>query len=232
MPFQTAVPWPFLCLSSHPLPSWHHLHQTPSLRPFRADVVLRQIQDVQGGVLFQCRGHSLAGDKPFEKHDDEDSAQTHTHTHTRAHTHTHTLIQIALRAVSVLRHAVTWTSVWSSYEPTMMKGRKVPMVSTNNNRRLHLKMQARGVKHDHTLYVLRQQRKGKGVTMVSTNNNKKSFWKQVRRSDQLRYPIHNRSFVAHGRLWMPCAPAAKTCFEHLHASVKSLVFSNVAILNL
>ena len=79
MPFQTAVPWPFLCLSSHPLPSWHHLHQTPSLRPFRADVVLRQIQDVQGGVLFQCRGQSLAGDTPFEKHDDEDSTHTHTH---------------------------------------------------------------------------------------------------------------------------------------------------------
>ena len=80
--------------------------------------------------------------------------------------------------------------------------------STNNNRRLHLKMQARGVKHNRTLYVLRQQRKGRGVTMVSTNNNKKSSWKQVRRSDQLRYPIHNRSFIAHGRLWMPCAPAS------------------------
>ena len=26
---------------------------------------------------------------------------------------------------------------------------------------------------------------------------------QARRSDQLRYPIHNRSFVAHGRLWTP-----------------------------
>ena len=80
--------------------------------------------------------------------------------------------------------------------------------STNNNRRLHLKMQARGVKHNRTLYVLRQQRKGRGVTMVSTNNNKKSSWKQVRRSDQLRYPIHNCSFIAHGRLWMPCAPAS------------------------
>ena len=80
--------------------------------------------------------------------------------------------------------------------------------STNNNRRLHLKMQARGVKHNRTLSVLRQQRKGRGVTMVSTNNNKKSSWKQVRRSDQLRYPIHNRSFIAHGRLWMPCAPAS------------------------
>ena len=134
---------------------------------------------------------------------------------------------------SVLRHAVTCTSVRSSYASNrMIIERKVSMASTNNNRRLHLKMQARGVKHDRTLCVLRQQRKGKGVTMVSTNNNKKSFWKQVRRSDQLRYPIHNRSFVAHGRLWMPCAPAAKTCFEHLHASVKSYVFSNVAILNL
>ena len=79
--------------------------------------------------------------------------------------------------------------------------------STNNNRRLHLKMQARGVKHNRTLCVLRQQRKGRGVTMVSTNKNKKSSWKQVRRSDQLRYPIHNRSFIAH-RLWMPCAPAS------------------------
>ena len=69
-------------------------------------------------------------------------------------------------------------------------------------------MQARGVKHNRTLYVLRQQRKGRGVTMVSTNNDKKSSWKQVRRSDQLRYPIHNRSFIAHGRLWMPCAPAS------------------------
>ena len=166
MPFQTAVPWPFLCLSSHPLPLWHHLHQTPSLRPFRADVVLRQIQDVQGGVLFRWWRQ-----------------RTDAHTHTPARTHTHTLIQIALRAVSVLRHAVTCTSVWSSYEPTMMKGRKVPMVSTNNNRRLHLKMQARGVKHDHTLYVLRQQRKGKGVTMrfqqITTRNLSESRYVEV-----------------------------------------------------
>ena len=142
-----------------------------------------------------------------------------------------TLNQIALRAI--LFYVTRWRVLVCDLVTSnrMIIERKVSMVSTNNNRRLHLKMQARGVKHDRTLCVLRQ-RKGKGVTMVSTNNNKKSFWKQVRRSDQLRYPIHNRSFVAHGRLWMPCAPAAKTCFEHLHASVKSYVFSNVAILNL
>ena len=32
---------------------------------------------------------------------------------------------------------------------------------------------------------------------------------QVRPADQAGYPIHNRSFIAHGRLWMPCAPAYK-----------------------
>ena len=121
--------------------------------------------------------------------------------------------------------------------------------STNNNRRLHLKMQARGVKHNRTLSVLRQQRKGRGVTMVSTNNNKKSSWKQVRRSDQLRYPIHNRSFIAHGRLWMPCAPAStikdkkprllsiRTCWlcvfgtdcdTHTHTPQKSKILINDA----
>ena len=65
---------PSFAFSSHPLPSWHHLHQTPSLRPFRVDVVLPQIQDVQGGVLFQCRGHSLAGDKPHDEHDDDSNS--------------------------------------------------------------------------------------------------------------------------------------------------------------
>ena len=30
---------------------------------------------------------------------------------------------------------------------------------------------------------------------------------QVSLSDQARYPIQDRSFVAHGRSWMPCAPA-------------------------
>ena len=70
---QTAVPWPFLCLSSHPLPSWHHHHQTPSLCPFRADVVLLQIQMSQTGVLFQGLGQSLAGGKRFEKHDEAHS---------------------------------------------------------------------------------------------------------------------------------------------------------------
>ena len=62
--FQTAVPWPFLCLSSHPLPSGHHPHQTPSLGPFISDVhvVIIQIQVRQTGVLFQGLGQSLAGD--------------------------------------------------------------------------------------------------------------------------------------------------------------------------
>ena len=59
--------------SSHPLPSWHHLHQTPSLRPFRAHVVMHQIQVRQTGVLFQCLGQSLAGGKRFERHDEAHS---------------------------------------------------------------------------------------------------------------------------------------------------------------
>ena len=29
----------------------------------------------------------------------------------------------------------------------------------------------------------------------------------IRLADQARYPIQDRSFVAHGRSWMPCAPA-------------------------
>ena len=66
--FQTAAPWPFLCLSSHPLPSWHHPHQTPSLGPFISDLVALQMQMSQTGVLFQGLGQSLAGDKRFEKH--------------------------------------------------------------------------------------------------------------------------------------------------------------------
>ena len=61
------------CISSHPLPSWHHPHQTPSLNPFRADVVGPQIQAHQTGVLFQCRGQSLAGDTWLEKHDEAHS---------------------------------------------------------------------------------------------------------------------------------------------------------------
>ena len=56
--------------------SWQHLHQTPSLGPFRARVVEGQIQVRQTGVLFQGLGQSLAGDKRLEKHDDEDSTHT------------------------------------------------------------------------------------------------------------------------------------------------------------
>ena len=122
---------------------------------------------------------------------------------------THTLFHIAQWAVpfNVTRWRVLVCDLVASNRMIIEK-KGINDFSTNNNRRLHLKMQARGVKHNRTLYVLRQQRKGRGVTMVSTNNNKKSPWKQVRRSDQLRYPIHNRSFIAHGRLWMPCAPAS------------------------
>ena len=124
------------------------------------------------------------------------------------HTHTESLNHIAQRAVPfyVTRWRVLVCDLVTSNRMIIEK-KGINGFSTNNNRRLHLKMQARGVKHNRTLCVLRQQRKGRGVTMVSTNNNKKSSWKQVRRSDQLRYPIHNRSFIAHGRLWMPCAPA-------------------------
>ena len=57
-------------------------------------------------------------------------------------THTHTLNQIALRTVSVLRHAVTCTSVRSSYETTMMKWKGVPMVS-NKSQPIPFKMQVR-----------------------------------------------------------------------------------------
>ena len=46
---------------SLPLPSWPHRHQTPSLSPFRADVVILQIQIRQGGVLFHGLGQGLEG---------------------------------------------------------------------------------------------------------------------------------------------------------------------------
>ena len=39
--------------ASLPLPSWHHSHQTPSLRPFISDLVCTQIQLRQGGVLLR-----------------------------------------------------------------------------------------------------------------------------------------------------------------------------------
>ena len=57
----------FLCLSLLPLPLWHHPHQTPSLCPFRADVVPTQMQVGQGGVLFQGLGQSLARDTWLER---------------------------------------------------------------------------------------------------------------------------------------------------------------------
>ena len=123
-----------------------------------------------------------------------------THTHTESHT-------VAQWAVpfNVTRWRVLVCDLVTSNRMIIEK-KGINGFSTNNNRRLHLKMQARGVKHNRTLYVLRQQRKGRGVTMVSTNNNKKSSWKQVRRSDQLRYPIHNRSFIAHGRFMNAVCP--------------------------
>ena len=52
------------------LPSWHHLHQTPSLRIVVADVVAQQIQVRQGGVLLQGLGQSLAGDTWLKKRDE------------------------------------------------------------------------------------------------------------------------------------------------------------------
>ena len=69
--FHTAVSWSFLYnFFTAPLPSWHHPHQTdqtPSLSPFRADVVIFQIQVRQGGVLLQGLRQSLAGDTWLER---------------------------------------------------------------------------------------------------------------------------------------------------------------------
>ena len=62
----------FLYFFTAPLPSWHHPHQTdqtPSLRPFRADVVIFQIQVRQSGVLLQGLRQSLAGDTWLERHE-------------------------------------------------------------------------------------------------------------------------------------------------------------------
>ena len=62
-----------LCLfaiSSLRFPSWphRHRHQIPSLSPFRADVVILQIQVRQGGILFEAFSQSLAVDTWLEKH--------------------------------------------------------------------------------------------------------------------------------------------------------------------
>ena len=68
--FHTAMSWPFPAM----LPSWHHPHQTPSLRPFRANlVVILQVQFRQGGVLFEAFSQSLAVDTWLEKHDEAHS---------------------------------------------------------------------------------------------------------------------------------------------------------------
>ena len=39
-------------------------------------------------------------------------------------------------------------------------------------------------------------------------------WEQVQEGDQPSLPIHDRSFVAHGRSWMPCAPACGKWWEN------------------
>ena len=62
--------------ASLPLPSCPHPHQTPSLRPFRADVANYQTQLGQSGVLFQGLGQRLAGDTWLEKHDEAHSTNT------------------------------------------------------------------------------------------------------------------------------------------------------------
>ena len=58
-------------------PSWPHPHQTPSLRPFRADVVILQIQARQGGVLLQSLGQCLEGQ---ETHDLRNTMKHTAHT--------------------------------------------------------------------------------------------------------------------------------------------------------
>ena len=82
---QSSV-WPFLSLSSlfhrrlalsgsllqYLSPSWpvlqnpHHPHQTPSLSPFRANVVVRQIQVCQGRVVLQPLCQCLTADKDLQ----------------------------------------------------------------------------------------------------------------------------------------------------------------------
>ena len=48
----------------------------------------------------------------------------------------------------------------------------------------------------------KEQQRGEPVESVCS--------KQVQEGDQPSLPIHDRSFVAHGRSWMPCAPASET----------------------
>ena len=58
----TAVPFPSWLVPQHP----HHLHQTPSLSPFRANVVEMQIQVCQGRVVLQSLCQSLTADKHLQ----------------------------------------------------------------------------------------------------------------------------------------------------------------------
>ena len=64
--FHTAVSF---AMSSLRFPSWPHSHQTPSLCPFRADVVEPQMQLRQGWVLLKGLGQGLAGDTWLERHE-------------------------------------------------------------------------------------------------------------------------------------------------------------------
>ncbi len=45
---------------------FHHPHQTPSLCPFRPDIVTRQIQVRQSRVLFEAFGQGLTGEMDLE----------------------------------------------------------------------------------------------------------------------------------------------------------------------
>ena len=66
----------FLYFFTALLHSWPHPHWTPSLSPFRADVVTKQIQARQSGVLLESLGQGLAGDEWLEKHDEAYSTHT------------------------------------------------------------------------------------------------------------------------------------------------------------
>ena len=65
----TAVPLPSWPVPHHP-PHPCHPHQTPSLSPFRANVVVSQIQVCQGRVLLlqTLPGQGLTGDKAFKNY--------------------------------------------------------------------------------------------------------------------------------------------------------------------
>ena len=78
-----------------PLSPPHHLHQTPSLCPFRADVVLLQIKVQQSGVLLERLGQGLTGDKWLEKRDEAQRTHSKTMLYVIVQSSCHLKIQVS-----------------------------------------------------------------------------------------------------------------------------------------